>query len=98
MEGEEEPITQEDEERAKGIVAKNEELLIEAKNFFDFHKKSLGASLRKEQNVIFLDFLSLTEFSNKLADLGYTYVMNDFIKKVAAQKYYDLPEGDHNNG
>jgi len=42
--------------------------------------------------------MSVDEFSNKLADLGYTYVMNDFIKKVAAQKYYDLPEGDHNNG
>ena len=42
--------------------------------------------------------MSVDEFSNKLADLGYTYVMNDFIKKVAAQKYYDLPEGDHKNG
>ena len=49
-------------------ASKNEELLIEAKNFFDFHKKSLGASLRKENNVIFLDFIELTEFSNKLSD------------------------------
>lgn len=49
-------------------ASKNEELLIEAKNFFDFHKKSLGESLRKENNVIFLDFMQLTEFSNKLSD------------------------------
>ena len=27
--------------------------------------------------------MSVNDFSNKLADLGYTYVMNDFIKKVA---------------
>jgi len=64
---EEEPTPQEEEETKK-IISKNEDLLIEAKNFFDFHKKSLGESLRKEQNVIFLDFMVLTEFSNKLAD------------------------------
>ena len=29
--------------------------------------------------------MSVNDFSNKLADLGYTYVMNDFIKKVAKQ-------------
>jgi len=52
----------------KNLASKNEELLIEAKNFFDFHKKSLGESLRKEQNVIFLNFMDLTEFSNKLSD------------------------------
>ena len=57
-----------DNKEVKSIARKNEELLIEAKNFFDFHKKSLGESLRKEQNVIYLDFIELTEFSNKLAD------------------------------
>ena len=61
----ESPIEDED---LKKIASRNEELLIEAKNFFDFHKKQLGESLRKEQNVIFLDFIELTEFSNKLAD------------------------------
>ncbi len=55
-------------EGAEETAKKNEELLIEAKNFFDFYKKSVGESLRKEQNVIFLDFKSLTEFSNLLAD------------------------------
>jgi replicative DNA helicase Mcm len=47
---------------------KKEDIIIEAKSFFDFHKKDLGESLRKGQNVIFLDFMKLTEFSNKLAE------------------------------
>lgn len=41
--------------------------------------------------------MTVNDFSNKLADLGYTYVLNDLIRKVAAQKYYDLPEGDYQN-
>ena len=48
--------------------SKNEELMIEAKNFFDFHKKELGESIRKGKNMIFIDFMKLTEYSNKLAD------------------------------
>lgn len=48
--------------------SKNEELIIEAKNFFDFHKKELGESLRKGNNVIYIDFMKLTEFSNMLSD------------------------------
>jgi len=48
--------------------SKKEELIIEAKNFFDFHKKELGQSLRKEESVIYLDFMQLTEYSNKLSD------------------------------
>jgi len=47
---------------------KNEELLIEAKNFFEAHKKELGDSLRKGNKVIYLDFKKLTEFSNVLSD------------------------------
>ena len=48
--------------------SKNEELIIEAKNFFDFYKKELGDSLRKANNVIYLDFMQLTEFSNNLSE------------------------------
>jgi len=48
--------------------SKFEELSIEAKNFFDFYKKEVGDSLRKGNNVIYLDFIKLTEFSNKLAE------------------------------
>ena len=57
-----------DEKQERLSKSKNEELLIEAKKFFDFHKKELGASLRKAGNVIYLDFMKLTEFSNKLSD------------------------------
>ncbi len=47
---------------------KKEEFLIEAKNFFEFHKKELGDDIKKGDNVIHLDFIKLTEFSNKLSD------------------------------
>jgi replicative DNA helicase Mcm len=57
--------TEEEEEKKK---PKKEDLIIEAKSFFDFHKKELGESLRKGHNVIFLDFMKLTEFSNRLAE------------------------------
>jgi len=47
---------------------KKEDLVIEAKTFFEAYKKELGDSLRKGNNVIYLDFMKLTEFSNKLSD------------------------------
>ncbi len=47
---------------------KTEELLLESKNFFEFHKKEIGESIRKGTNVIELDFSELTKFSNKIAD------------------------------
>jgi len=52
-------------EEGKG---KTEELVIEAKKFFDFYKKEVGKSARKGSNVINLDFMKLTEFSSKLPD------------------------------
>ena len=45
-----------------------EGLIAEAKNFFDFHKKELGDSIRKGNNVILIDFMTLSEFSSKLSD------------------------------
>ncbi len=47
--------------------AKKDELMIEAKSFFDFYKKEIGESIRKTKNVIFIDFMKLAEFS-KLSD------------------------------
>ena len=47
---------------------KKEDLMIEAKNFFEFYKKELGESIRKGDKVILLDFMKLTEFSNKLSE------------------------------
>src|SRR3989304_2635479 len=55
-------------ETTAGSKSKNEELMIEAKGFFDFYKKELGDSLRKGKNAIFLDFMKLLEYSNKLAE------------------------------
>ncbi|MGA2130569.1 MAG: minichromosome maintenance protein MCM [Candidatus Pacearchaeota archaeon] len=54
--------------------SKNEELMIEAKSFFDSYKKELGESIRKGKNplskvnTIYLDFMKLLEYSNKLVD------------------------------
>jgi len=48
--------------------SKTEDLVIEAKKFFDFYKKEVGKSVRKGSNVVNLDFMKLTEFSNKLPD------------------------------
>ncbi|VVB84028.1 Minichromosome maintenance protein MCM [uncultured archaeon] len=47
---------------------KSEDLMIEAKKFFDFYKKELGKSIRKGSNVVYLDFIKLTEFSNNLPE------------------------------
>jgi len=58
-------IPKEDE---KDERSKKEEFLIEAKNFFEFHKKELGDSIRKGDNVVHIDFIKLTEFSNQLSD------------------------------
>ncbi|MEK6760657.1 MAG: minichromosome maintenance protein MCM [Nanoarchaeota archaeon] len=45
-----------------------EEIIIETKNFFDSYKKEIGDSLRKGNNVIYLDFMNLSEFSSRLSD------------------------------
>ncbi|MFA5071666.1 MAG: minichromosome maintenance protein MCM [Candidatus Pacearchaeota archaeon] len=55
-------------EKGKEDRAKTDDLIIEAKKFFDFYKKELGKSIRKGNNVVFLDFMKLTEFSNRLTD------------------------------
>jgi replicative DNA helicase Mcm len=45
-----------------------EALIIDAKNFFDFHKREFGDSIRQGNNVIFMDFMKLSEFSSKLSE------------------------------
>jgi len=47
---------------------KQEDLLIEAKNFFEAHKKELLEAKRKGNNVAYLDFESLIKFSKVLSD------------------------------
>ncbi len=45
-----------------------EDIVLETKNFFDSYKKEIGDSLRKGNNVIYLDFMKLSQHSNKLSD------------------------------
>ncbi len=46
----------------------NDELTLEAKNFFDLYKREIGEFLKRDNRVIPLNFMKLTEFSNKLSD------------------------------
>lgn len=52
----------------EGKKSKEEDLLIEAKNFFEAHKKELLESKKRGGHVIFLDFESLIKFSKILSD------------------------------
>ncbi len=52
----------------EGKRSKKEDLIIEAKNFFDTYKKEIGKSIRKEDNVVYVDFMKLTQFSKELTD------------------------------
>ncbi len=54
--------------KEENTIKKTDELLLEAKNFFNFNKEDLGKSIRKNTNVVFLDFMKLAEFSNTLSD------------------------------
>lgn len=47
---------------------KREELINESKNFFESNKQEIGRSRRKGTGVIYLDFMKITEFSNKISD------------------------------
>ncbi len=47
---------------------KHDELVLEAKQFFDAHKKEIGESLRLGERVVHLNFQLLQEFSPLLAD------------------------------
>ena len=47
---------------------RNEDLVIEAKNFFDFYKKEIGNSLRRGKNAVYIDFMKLSEFSKQISE------------------------------
>ncbi len=47
---------------------KSEELLIDARNFFNFYKKEIGKSVRAGKHIIFIDFDDLSSFSHILAE------------------------------
>ncbi len=63
-----EDFKEDSEEKSPYLSSKKEELLIEAKNFFEFYKKKIGKSLRRATHVIYVDFGQLSEFSTQLSD------------------------------
>lgn len=48
--------------------SKKDDLMIEAKGFFESYKKEIGQSLKKGKGAIFVDFMRITEFNSKLAE------------------------------
>jgi replicative DNA helicase Mcm len=48
--------------------AKQEELIIEAKNFFNFYKKKIGESIKEGKSVVLVGFKDLESFSHELAE------------------------------
>src|SRR3989344_6174383 len=46
----------------------HEELILEAKNFFDAYKKELGQSIRKADRIATISFFQLSEFSPILSE------------------------------
>ena len=49
--------------------AKTEEMLLEARNFFNSYKKEIGQSIRTGKNVISINFNDLASFSHILSEL-----------------------------
>ncbi|MEK6933528.1 MAG: minichromosome maintenance protein MCM [Nanoarchaeota archaeon] len=47
---------------------KQEDLLLEGKNFFDYYKKEVGKSVRHGERVILLSFQQIAEFSPMLSE------------------------------
>ena len=47
---------------------KTEEIIVEAKGFFNFYKKEIGDAIRKEQKIVYINFNDLSSFSHKLSD------------------------------
>lgn len=47
---------------------KQDDLVLEAKGFFDTYKKEMGESIRKDEGVMSLSFPKLADYSPKLAD------------------------------
>jgi replicative DNA helicase Mcm len=51
-----------------GTKKKKEDLVLEAKKFFNEYKKEIGESIRKDEGVVSVNFNQLQQFSTLLAD------------------------------
>ena len=49
-------------------MKQKKDILIEAKNFFELHKKELSEYLRKGESIVYIDFMKIAEFSHILSD------------------------------
>ncbi|MFA5992788.1 MAG: LAGLIDADG family homing endonuclease [Candidatus Pacearchaeota archaeon] len=47
---------------------KVEEMVIEAKNFFNSYRKKIGEAIRESENIIFVSFSDLAAFSHQLSE------------------------------
>ncbi len=56
------------EKNLKKRESKKEDLMIEAKGFFESYKKEIGQSLKRGKGAIFVDFMRITEHSSKLSE------------------------------
>ena len=52
----------------KLVEKKGENLITDAKNFFNFYKKEIGKSVRAGKNVIYVNFEDISSFSHNLAE------------------------------
>jgi len=52
----------------QGQKQKQDELILEAKQFFDLYKKEIGESIRQGEGIVNLNFPHLLEFSPQLSD------------------------------
>jgi len=48
---------------------KTEDLILEARNFFNTYKREIGKSIREGKNVVYIDFNELASFTPEIADL-----------------------------
>jgi len=48
---------------------KTEELILDARNFFNVYKKEIGRSIREGKKTIYIDFNDIASFSHELAEL-----------------------------
>ena len=51
------------------VEKKTDELVLEARNFFNSYKKEIGKSVREGKSVMFIDFENLASFSHELSEL-----------------------------
>jgi len=55
------------------VEKKTEELILEARNFFEAHKKEIGKSVKEGKNIIYIGFEEITSFSPIISEMLITH-------------------------